>query len=183
MSLFVAGVPVMSVTFADIPRTSLSRAFASSLPPPRDYAQLFTMSAGLYGPFSFPLLCSLSSSTYDVVLGLDWAGHFRDSLIHAGLRPGSSFSAWHFFSLYIPPLQRLETHYFPPTIRPHNPPMPLVSRLRFSPSPAVRLHPGNTFLGPNLLLGLYLGYLLLLLTLKLKLKLKLKYILVPPLNL
>ncbi|KAJ6483048.1 hypothetical protein DFH09DRAFT_1106990 [Mycena vulgaris] len=91
------------------------------------------MSAGLHGPFSFLLQCYLFSFAYDIVLGLDWAGHFRDSLTHISLRPGPASA----LDICFPYL---------------NPPMPLVSRSRWSLSPAVRLPPANIFLGLNLLL-------------------------------
>ncbi|KAJ6546725.1 hypothetical protein DFH09DRAFT_1506446 [Mycena vulgaris] len=102
MSLFIQGLPIQSVTFTAIPRTLLSGSLVSQLPAPRASAHLFTSTAGTWGPFSFPLVCSQSfGATHDVILGYDWAASFRDCLLHSGLRLPGSFDSWAFFSTRI----------------------------------------------------------------------------------
>ncbi|KAJ7619029.1 hypothetical protein B0H17DRAFT_1340842 [Mycena rosella] len=105
MALLISDVNVYSLAFASIPRALISPAFASRLgPAPHHSAYLFTTSVGNFGPISFSVQCSVSSfDPYDIVLGLDWAAYFRDSLLHSGLRLGASFDSWAFFSSYIPP--------------------------------------------------------------------------------
>ncbi|KAJ6495874.1 hypothetical protein DFH09DRAFT_1290297 [Mycena vulgaris] len=90
--------PVHLVIVANNPRTLLAR-----LPAPFIYDYLFAVTAGPYGPFSFPLNCHhVSSSAYDVVLALDLTAYLCDSLVHSGYRPDSNFSSWSFFSPYLP---------------------------------------------------------------------------------
>ncbi|KAJ6524112.1 hypothetical protein DFH09DRAFT_1189849, partial [Mycena vulgaris] len=104
MSLSIDGTPALSFAFARIPHTLVSPALSSWVPPRRDSVYLLTVSAGGYGPFSFSVKCSSSSFyPYDVVLGLDWAAYFRESLLYTGMCLPASFDPWVFFSSYILP--------------------------------------------------------------------------------
>ncbi|KAJ6489452.1 hypothetical protein DFH09DRAFT_1338875 [Mycena vulgaris] len=95
MSLSIQGQPVTSFTFAPVPRTLISGSLALRLPPPRESCYLFTVTTASWGSFSFTLSCSQSfAATHDVILGHDWAGHFRDFLLHSGFRLPSSFDSW-----------------------------------------------------------------------------------------
>ncbi|KAJ6481178.1 hypothetical protein DFH09DRAFT_1214141 [Mycena vulgaris] len=95
MSLSIDGTPVLSFAFARIPHTLVSPALSSRVPPRRDSVYLFTVSASGYEPFSFSVKCSSSSFyPYDVVLGLDWAAYFRDSLLYTGMCLPASFDPW-----------------------------------------------------------------------------------------
>jgi hypothetical protein len=67
----------------------------------------------------------------DVVLGLDWATHVRESLIGSGYHLDSTFDAWHFSSY--------PTH--PPSSALGNP-----GRLILSPPPPSRCSPRSPIL-------------------------------------
>ncbi|KAJ6592033.1 hypothetical protein DFH09DRAFT_1273279 [Mycena vulgaris] len=104
MSLTVDGIAATTFTFASVPHTLLSPSFATRLGQPRSTGYLFTVTVGPSGAFSFPLHCSLGpQSTFDVVLGYDWAAFLRDSLLRSGFRLDSRFDAWMFFSYHLPP--------------------------------------------------------------------------------
>ncbi|KAJ6551009.1 hypothetical protein DFH09DRAFT_1086317 [Mycena vulgaris] len=199
MSLSVAGVPVLSLMYADAPRTVLSSSFASQLPSLHSGTHLFTSTAGVHGPVSFLLTPAVSiSSVHDVVLGLDWAGYLRDSLLHSGMRLGYGFGSWYCFSSY--PLHVPVIAY--PTAPPFdlvglNPyatsglyaPVPYFVSVPLGPDPSyfsgVVHTPGGHFAPTGLRAGRPCSfdrvYTLILWLLKLKLKLKLN--LKPDLNL
>ncbi|KAJ6570556.1 hypothetical protein DFH09DRAFT_1080113 [Mycena vulgaris] len=107
MSLSIEGISVPSVSFASISRTLLSAGLVSRLPPPRSNGYLITVFTGPYGAYSFPLHCSVvSSSSHDIVLGYDWAANLRDSMLYAGFRLDSQFNPWAFFFSHVrPPTQ------------------------------------------------------------------------------
>ncbi|KAJ7480862.1 hypothetical protein FB451DRAFT_1394922 [Mycena latifolia] len=99
MSLLIQDIQVHSLVFAHVPHTTASSALASRLPPSSNPAYLFTVTAGVHGPFSFTLLRAQSGTlTHDVVLVLDWSARFRDSLIYSGMRLPRSFNSFEFFS-------------------------------------------------------------------------------------
>ena len=99
MSLLVDGHHALSLTFSNLPRTVLSSSFALTLSRHLPGSFLVTLSAGGYGPISFPLECDVTPSlAYDIALGVDWASTLRDYLLDAGFRLPTAFDAWVFFS-------------------------------------------------------------------------------------
>ncbi|KAJ7030870.1 hypothetical protein C8F04DRAFT_1263352 [Mycena alexandri] len=99
MSLFVEGILASSVAFSRVPRTSVSAAFHSRLPPSGRLGLLFTTGAGPYGSLSTVLNCEVVVGAHsDVVLGLDWAAMIRETLVRDGHRLDDTFSAWDFFT-------------------------------------------------------------------------------------
>jgi hypothetical protein len=99
MSLLIEGRQPRSVSYSGAARTVISPAFAGTLsrPPPGPF--LVTVSAGISGPLSFVLECSVAQGlAYDIVLGVDWSALFRDSLISSGARVPDTFDGWAFYS-------------------------------------------------------------------------------------
>ncbi|KAJ7606480.1 hypothetical protein DFH06DRAFT_1149946 [Mycena polygramma] len=98
MSITVDGYRPASVTFSSSPRTKLSPAFRASLRQDRDNF-LFTCFPSVASrlnalPLSFTLTCPVSNAALsDVVLGLDWSAHIRDSLLALGHRLESTFDS------------------------------------------------------------------------------------------
>ncbi|KAJ6472859.1 hypothetical protein C8R47DRAFT_1321734, partial [Mycena vitilis] len=98
MSLTVEGFRPASLAFSSSPVTQLSATFRATLRLDRDrflFTTFPSLASGFSAlPLSFTLDCKTSAaSSTDVVLGLDWSAHVRDSLLALGHRVESTFDA------------------------------------------------------------------------------------------
>lgn len=85
-------------------RTLISSRFLGTLNNPNHSRLLITTSVPGFSSCSTVLACDISSAIEsDVVLGLDWAAHLRDSFLALGYCLGDTFNSWTFFSAFTPP--------------------------------------------------------------------------------
>ncbi|KAJ6458911.1 hypothetical protein C8R47DRAFT_1081449 [Mycena vitilis] len=97
MSLSVEGIPALQVLFEPVDVTRVSVSFYQRLARVRGPRLPFTTIVPGFPPFSSVVDCAVGLINVDVVLGLDWASHIREILIHSGFRIDRSFDAWTFF--------------------------------------------------------------------------------------
>jgi hypothetical protein len=108
MSLYIEGLPAASVSFQQSPKSSLSSTFYQNLVGVSGNRLLFTTAIPSFSSYSSLVECNISHGLQtDVVLGLDWAAHVRESLICSGYRLDSTFDAWCFFSYPTHPINGL----------------------------------------------------------------------------
>ncbi|KAJ6502846.1 hypothetical protein C8R47DRAFT_1106949 [Mycena vitilis] len=105
MSLSVAGVPVLSVLFNPVAVTVVSPLFYQRLGPVDPAQLLFVTTVPGFPPFPSVVACAALPAPVDVVLGLDWASHVRETLIRYEYRLDRSFNAWTFFTHPAHPLR------------------------------------------------------------------------------
>ncbi|KAJ6480460.1 hypothetical protein C8R47DRAFT_1284796 [Mycena vitilis] len=97
MSVYLDGNILPSVGFSDAPTTEVSHSLARSLRIPTDKRLLLTTVVPGYPPFSTLVAVKFNKSLeVDIVLGSEWAGHLRESLISLDLLPPTPFVARHF---------------------------------------------------------------------------------------
>ncbi|KAJ7884897.1 hypothetical protein B0H13DRAFT_2343466 [Mycena leptocephala] len=108
MSLYIEGLPAASVSFQRSPKSSLSSTFYQNLVGVSGNRLLLTTTIPNFSSYSSLVECNISHGLQtDVVLGLDWAAHVRESLICSGYRLDSTFDAWCFFSYPTHPINGL----------------------------------------------------------------------------
>jgi hypothetical protein len=97
-TITINGIPATTLGYQAAARTQISSRFFSTLNNPNPSCLLLTSFVPGFPSCSTVLGCDVSSAAqHDVILGLDWAAHLRESFIALGYRLGDTFNSWSFF--------------------------------------------------------------------------------------